>query len=426
LLFDKNNKRYFFNPILPAWFLKDYIRRYGKTKNNSFLHSAKILTNAILPKSTILTHDNLKARTIYYEPGDYVARAYAKHYSGLTNSLYASAFGDLYSITKDDQYLELCKEFINSLKIPISEGGVLFKNTKGLSIAEVPLRPHGLVLNGWLSTIAYLIDSNMVLKDKELEAFIMENVKTLENIIDLYDVEELRSSRYDLTQFYNFKLLNNNKDNLKIREIRFDYPSEEELSFTPRNILIRNKGNKFSRWQFYILKNESIEYNDNEFIVKKSLEFNGVLTRFGYPKTNKIVFACGCKGELCEVDFQVQIGDYSPLSASPVKRRWITLERNNIKVEGNRIEVNLPYEVIPFIGYPTNFLKQFKDNRRKRNVYHDIHIKWLRFIGNTYKREKLLKIADKWVRYKQSWKHMPEYRELFEKYDVITDYYFVD
>jgi hypothetical protein len=122
--YNKKTKKYFWNPIYPYFFYKDYLRKYQESKNVKYLYEIEKLTNALLNKSTKFNYKNKTIRTLYYEGSGDVARMFHRHYSGLTNSYYVNIFSQLYKITGNTKYKKYAIEFFNSLTVPISEGGL--------------------------------------------------------------------------------------------------------------------------------------------------------------------------------------------------------------------------------------------------------------------------------------------------------------
>ncbi len=305
-------------------------------------------------------------------------------------------------------------EFFNSLTISIKDGGVMYRNNNLVSIAEVPMNPHGWILNGWLSSIVNLDKANEVLKNNKITEFIQKNIKTLEKVLPLYDVKKLCISRYNLTQFFYFRVL---KSNYSIKNVSFIYPLDSKITITYKNGIVNRK----SRWEPYVLNKGNIKLKNNLFIGKKIFQFNGVLTLSGYPKQNIIEIDFNDKIRQKDIRFQVYIGKYDPLHSSPVNKKWIDI--NNFKIKGEKLIVTLPYKLFnDMIGYPTNFMKKFYDGRR--NAYHDIHIKWLRYLGNKYYKKLFLEIADKWYKCKAKWKYIESYKNLFKKNKVLLHYEF--
>ncbi len=96
--YNKRNKKYFWNPIYPIYFYRNYIEKYKQTHNKIYLNYMNILTKAIIKKS----YKNQNYRTFYYDSSGEVARMFHKHYSGLTNSYYVYIFSILYKITKNE------------------------------------------------------------------------------------------------------------------------------------------------------------------------------------------------------------------------------------------------------------------------------------------------------------------------------------
>jgi hypothetical protein len=290
----------------------------------------------------------------------------------------------------------------------------MYSNAEMISIAEVPMDPHGWILNGWLSAIVNIDKANEILNNNKITKFIKQNLNTLEKMLHLYDVKSYCISRYNLTQFYYFRVL---KKKYKISKIIFEYPNDKDVKIIPYNY----KPNlKKSRWEFFILKKGNLQIKQNTFVGEKVFQFNGVLTLNGFPKKNTIKIIFNQLIYKKNIKIQIYVGQYDPLHASPIHNKWVTIKDKNIKVDQNILEINLPYNIFNnTIGYPTNFMKKF--SRGKRNTYHDIHIIWLSYLGNKYHKQKFITMANKWLRCKTKWKNIIAFKDLFKNNKVLLD-----
>jgi len=290
----------------------------------------------------------------------------------------------------------------------------MYSNNGMYSIAEVPMKPHGWILNGWLSAIVNIDKANEILKKIEIANFIKQNINTLEKILHLYDVKEYCISKYNLTQFYYFRLL---KKQYSIRKVIFEYTNDDPIIILPKECDLSDKK---SRWEFYVIKKYDLHITDNQFVGSKIFQFNGILTLSGFPQNNsiKIIFNKPIIKE--NIKFQAYIGEYDPLHSSAVSNKWITINNENIKIENNIFKIDLPYSLFNnTIGYPTNFMKKFNNGRR--NTYHDIHIKWLIYLGDKYHKKLLLEMANKWLLCKKDWKNISVYKKLFNENNILID-----
>ena len=81
-------------------------------------------------------------------------------------------------------FLEYTQKFFNSLKIPLNKKGVLLKKDFGWIVEEYPLDPPLYTLNGWLTVLRILIDSEKYMKRIEgIEKFIQNNLNAHSSIL---------------------------------------------------------------------------------------------------------------------------------------------------------------------------------------------------------------------------------------------------
>jgi len=121
--YNKKKKSYFWNPIYPVFFYKDYLQKYSETKKVEYLENIEALTKVLMDKSKTFKYKNKIVRTFYYKGSGDVARMFHKHYSGLTNSYYVNVFSQLYKVTGNSKYKQYAIELFRSLTVPVDEGG---------------------------------------------------------------------------------------------------------------------------------------------------------------------------------------------------------------------------------------------------------------------------------------------------------------
>lgn len=293
------------------------------------------------------------------------------------------------------------------------------------AIAEVPMHPHGWILNGWLSSITSMMHANEILKNKRIKEFIKKNIYTLEKVINKYDASQLKNSRYNLTQFFWFKLL---KNKFKIKSIKFIYEKDAPVIIEANSNFFDNtkKFSKFSKWQAYVVKKHDLVLKDNSFVGSKYIQFNGILSR--NSNTNIIEIEFENKINLNEIEFLLYIGKYNPLKASPINAKWQKIQNKNFSINDNVLKIKINIREIDgldnILGYPTNFIKKFKNGRK--NVYHDIHIAELLYIGKKYNNTKLINQAQKFLKYKNTWENYPAYKKLFKEEKIIMNNKFLE
>jgi len=416
--YNKQKNNYHFNPIYVTYFLKNYRVLYEKTKKIKYINYAKIILEASMIKSENISYEGVNSIIFPYEANRFVSRMFHKHYSGLTQGYFLKESAKLYELTGEEYFKDIAIKFYNSLVIPINKGGVMYHYDKYYAIAEVPTVPHGWILNGWLSSISSMITANEILKNKEISIFIKKNIYTLEHVIEKFDVSALKNSRYNLTQFFYFKLL---VKEYKIKSIKFEYQYEDPVYIKPSIKYIDNstKFNKFSRWEFFVAMKHDLKFDNKIFYGHKYILFNGVLS--SVSEYNRIVIDFENKiNSVNEVDFLIYTGSYDPLKSSPTNLEWVNIAKQNMILKNNKLIINIiNKELNHIVGYPTNFIKKLKNGRY--NAYHDIHINRLYDLGKKFKSKKLLYFANKFFDYRQQWDHTDIYQQLFKNNKVILN-----
>ena len=121
-------------------------------------------------------------------------------YSGLTMAYYAVYLAAVGRITGDRAVAAAADGCFRSLLVPETEGGVLYTwNETDVAIAEIPGRPADLTLNGWLSILVSVHEYGTVSGSAVAKRIFRTSATTMANLLPLYDVRELRLSRYALS-----------------------------------------------------------------------------------------------------------------------------------------------------------------------------------------------------------------------------------
>jgi len=109
-----------------------------------------------------------------------------------------------YQLTENKKYIEIAKLALNSFRVPIEMGGVLYKDKEGYvwyeeypSLEKEP--PH--VLNGFIFALFGLYDYYKATESEEALELFNQGIKTLKEKINLWDMGFW--SRYDLISLYN-------------------------------------------------------------------------------------------------------------------------------------------------------------------------------------------------------------------------------
>lgn len=399
----KDNGELVVHPAYGAYIMEDYIRQYRHSPENSnLLSSLRMVSDAVLARMEPFGD----GQVFWYGKDEFVMRAYQKHYSGLTQTAYLKAFYDTFDILGDAKYRLAAERIFNSLLIPIQSGGVLHEwQEEGLLrryIAEVPTQPLDLVLNGWLSIICLIRDYAVRSNNATAWEVFHTSVQTLETLLPKYDFPTLANSRYSLSGFTYMELLfSKDIKGLEIQDLSVLIPGEGEYRFLPE---------KASRWQNFLLP-ETYQRSEKGGIcpLKKRLKINVVLSQFSSPKPSLLQLTVAAPKDVTLTP-NIMVGEYSPLSASQINTRWQALSPISLKKGVHSLQIPISQEAMTYIGYPTNFIKEFHGKRY--NVYHFKHITRLRELSELTRNPVLAAYAQKWEAYVKRWADLPIYQGL--------------
>jgi hypothetical protein len=283
-------------------------------------------------------------------------------------------------------FLEYTQKFFNSLKIPLNKKGVLLKKDFGWIVEEYPLDPPLYTLNGWLTVLRILIDSEKYMKRIEgIEKFIQNNLNAVKHLLPKYDAEFCLNTRYQLTGFSRFRLIFPANIIYDISKFSIEIPGEGNYNGS------LEKG-KLNRWNNYV-----------ERIDGRLLQFNIVMSLSPFPELNQFM-ATISTNKTCKVRCFLVDGDYNPsLSAMP-STNWRELEPITMEEGLNNIKIPLMYDDKNMFAYPTNFNKDIHRGKGKKyNAYHFVHIVDLAIFYKYSKEKMFLNTCRKWLSYVDEW-----------------------
>lgn len=385
------------HPLYGVYVLGDYISQYHDHPTDSLREAIYMVSNAAISRMKEYNHS-----IVFWYPADQsVTRAYKRYYSGLTPSYYTLRLFSAFQITGETSFKEASEKAFRSLLIPDEEGGVLYSWEDGVSIAEVPMQPNGLILNGWLSILVNLHRYGQLTGSIQSQELFAENAQTLAKLLPLYDAEEYRNSRYNLAGFQYLKLHFSDVSSIVIRDLKLEVPNEGIF-----DIPIENAS---SRWEYWVFKKDARNSSEGISVNGKVLRMNLVLSRLSFPQENVLYMTLDSTREL-EMDVYLHVGIYDPLSTSQTQNEWKYVTTYKIKPGSDHIAIALPWELCELTAYPTNFKKKIRG--RRYNVYHFIHIDQLKRLYQITGIETFQTYADKWQGYIEDWPAMQMYRNL--------------
>jgi hypothetical protein len=324
------------------------------------------------------------------------------HISGLPQAYYATALTRSARLLDDAHLQTAADRFFAALLIPVAEGGTLYRMGHDTALALVPMRPRDLVLNGWLSMLVSL-DTYAELRDSgEARELLAANVRTLRRLLPLYDVPQLRLSRYGLTGPLLLRLgFSDSIQGVSVTDLRLAVPGEGEVRLPCR---------LGARWTPRAYPQDAEVRSTaagKESLAprRRGLRFVAVLSRAGYPKRNRVRFRLATPRPLT-LATSVHIGRYDPMASATVDRAWIELGLHSVQAGSHELDIELPYEPIDLFAYPTNFTRG--GSGQKVNTYHGTHIARLRELAQATGLPELRVWADRWMGYTREWEKQPQ------------------
>ena len=115
------------------------------------------------------------------------APPYTTPYSSMAQGEAASVLARAYSITSDQTYLEAAKRALMLMLTPMSEGGMVRRESGGIVLEEFPADPPNTVFNGWIFSLFGLYDYLLVRDDAVFQNALAETVTTLVSYLPRLD-----------------------------------------------------------------------------------------------------------------------------------------------------------------------------------------------------------------------------------------------
>ncbi|MFE9697268.1 D-glucuronyl C5-epimerase family protein [Streptomyces sp. NPDC006270] len=359
------------HPIYPTYVLQDYLKQYQDNPTPALKKALSTVAHAAVDR--MVPHEN--SLVFWYEPGG-GSRLYERHYSALTQGYYANRLHDVGALLKDQELLDAAEKAFLALTVPAEKDGVLYRDSHGVSIAEVPQQPNSYILNGWQSALASSWQYWLASGDERARDLVLESSRTMAKLLPLYDAPDVANSRYGLTGFLYVRTVGSD-----LEDVTVSVPGEGDFGLA--------SAKEPSRWQ-------------NHRVDKRQV--NLVLSKASFPKKNTLSIDVSKSTAV-----EAYVGEYDPLSSSPVKGEWIEIGR----VGPDSPDLQVPWDVVNKTVYPTNFVK--KIDSKNTNVYHSVHVKRLTELAEATKLQELQKWADRWADAMCRWDSLPQYEGLYAR-----------
>ena len=391
------------NPIFGKYAVQDFLLQAEQSDDERFIEAA-----AVVGRAAIRRMEEFKGGLVFwYGHETKPVRNPEMHYSGLTQSHYLIMFQRLAGLTGEQAFADAAELVLASLKVPVEKGGVLYLRDFGSIIAETPLEPNDVILNGWLTAMLNVWDYAELSVSPAARKLFDENLAALRSVIHLFDVPELSNSRYGSAGFAYFKLLFPPKPAgatpYEVSDLTLVVPDERPHPVT------RTDG---SRWQLYAFPQDLDRHEDGVFgLSGRALRLNLVLNYLAAPRTNELRLTVEAP-TAGTATLQIRAAGYSPKSAAPsADPEWVVVSTVDVQPGVNEVCWSIGWDVAGLLAYPTSFLKKVGESFY--NVYHFLHIDQLRRLHQLAGEDFLLEYAERWTRYvDEDWPSMDIYADV--------------
>ena len=378
------------HPIYGAYAITSYINQYEENGQKQYLEAAIEVARATINRMTYLP--KYDAIVFYYTDDDGLTYYPGKFFSGLTQARYLETFYRLFQLSGDKRFERAAEQILNSLKIPQSEGGVLINTKYGPVVEEYPHEIPTFVLNGWTTVILELIEYYLRSGNKSARDFALENIKTVEKLLPLYDSEELFLSRYQLSGFVYLKIVFSELHACKVTSL-------ESIAGGVQTKL--TNGN--NRWKSFLLDKR---LRDDGFPKHRTIQANVIFSRLESTRDVDIEFHCE---KPTKAKISIANAPYDPETSAMRTKTWATLHDTSLGSGVSKVSFPVTNQNFYLLGYPTNFAKKF--NGIRYNVYHWLHILNFEGILNCFNSEILEKYTKKWEHYTHYWETQPYFKK---------------
>ena len=389
------------HPIYGAYVINDYCREYKKNGDDSYLRMAINTADATINRMEAVG----EALVFYYPPG--LSAIPHRFYSGLTQARYLTVFSDLAGVSGDSKYSAAAERVLNSLCIPVEDGGVLKKRPGGSAIEEYPHEPPLYTLNGWTTAMILIKKYAVSHKNGRADELFVENLNLLKKLLPLYDLPELANSRYNLAGNVDIRFVFDTKFKGIIKRSTVIIPGEGRYP-----VLSRGANNKWiNRFT------SGGRSKDSNYVVEdKVVQANVLLSMISGEKPNYFEAEIESGADDVELEFQLNKILYEPVDLK-FNDEWMALKKFTLRKGLNRIRVEIPWNRAWLVAHPTVFTKRIAG--KNYNTYHYLHIKNMKALFKLSGDPLLKEYMEKWMEYTGRWPEMPVYRN----YPIEFKYY---
>lgn len=379
------------------YFIDDYVASHDERPTPELRRAIERMASAALARMSPFGH----GLVFWYEPELAVRRAAGtRSYSGLTQAYYARSLANAARVTGDERFAVAADRCFASILVSADDGGVLYDRPEGLAIAQVPSEPRDFVLNGWLSSLVAIHEYAELRNRDDARRLVERSAAYAAALLPLYDIPELCTSRYALTDVVRLELrLAPPPAKAVIAGARIVIPGEGRFP-----LLLGDRGHwEPHLWPSYV---EGDAYP--VALRGSSARASVVISRVGFPAVQSFVVELGAT-DATMATLHAHLGRYDPSSATPANRRWVEIGRRAITPGRSEIRFHMPWERLDPLPAPTTFGKQIGGGLV--NSYHPTHVRRLRQLAQLTGNAEMLHWARRWSKYMRDWAAMPLYRD---------------
>jgi len=373
------------HPLHGSYLILEYINQYARRKNRDDQSLAKALL--VAKAAVAMMEERNGALCFYYEPGSGLTPFSTRFFSALTQARYLDVFVRLHKKLQDPWLLESAEKIFKALLIPVTDGGILLRNKWGVFLEEYPTEVPTYVLNGWITTVSEIFRYGYSVQNKEAIELAKESTRTLADLLPLYDMPEMFSTRYKLSGYV-------------VNMLQFP----RDAAVGVERIVIHSGGETYSK-----SPRESSRYGTLHVTSSTAdkFAFKAQMSMIAYPENCRIDIHLNSR-KAALVQWSVGISQYLLHYTTPKTVGHRQIKTVDIAAGKQVISADIPWDLaIGMIGAAVPFSK--KVGKKYYNAYHYIHIKGLTQLYEYFKMAKLLHWRDKWLGYTEQWPSFPPY-----------------
>lgn len=364
------------HPLYGVYLIRMSLEEWRRSGNPDFLHQA-LRTG----KRAIKRMRRHRGALIF----DYVAktpfnRTGRVFYSALTQAKYISAFSMLEEVTGNPLFGEAARGCLESLMVPLGEGGILVERPQGISLEESPHLIPSFILNGWLSVLENVARYAQATKSAAAQSLVDRSVPRLVHLLPHYDMPELKTSRYALAGTVPFRVQLPEGARIVSAATTPPYGGKVDFEFTWRP----------TKWSLSITSG-----GDGNMIVSHEP---------GERQSLVVVVKAKRAGT---ARLMAPTIDYDPVLGTTYSKSWSAITSADVVAGMNTIVFDTLLDSFGAVAGATNFKKKIAG--RQCNSYHVMHVKSLRRLHEITGEPVFRDYADKWQQYTKEWPTMPIY-----------------